>query len=46
MLPESARPDSPEYKATAGRGIVLGVVRGALTLGIIILMALKPPLWG
>jgi hypothetical protein len=42
---ESARPDSSEYKALAGRGVVLGVVLGILTLGILVLMVLKPPLW-
>jgi hypothetical protein len=29
----------------AGRGVVLGIVLGVLTLGIVILMVLKPPLW-
>lgn len=45
LLLESAQPDSREYKAMAGRGVVLGIVLGVLTLGIVILMVLKPPLW-
>jgi uncharacterized membrane protein len=43
MLLESAQ--SSEYKALAGRGVVLGIVLGILTLGIVVLMVLKPPLW-
>jgi uncharacterized membrane protein len=43
---ERARPDSSEHKTLADRGRVLGIVLGVLTLGIVVLMVLKPPLWG
>jgi len=34
-----------EYEALAGRGVVLGIAQRILTLGIVVLMVLKPPLW-
>jgi uncharacterized membrane protein len=44
VLLESTRPDSSEYRAAAGRGVVLGIILGVLTLGIVVLMVLKPGL--
>jgi hypothetical protein len=46
LLLQSARPDSREYKTLAGRGTIMGIVLGVLTLGIVVLMVLKPALWG
>jgi uncharacterized membrane protein len=46
LLLESATSGSIEYKAAAARGVVLGIVLGVLTLVILVLMILKPPLWG
>jgi len=43
---ENGRPDSAEYGALAGRGMVLGIALGVLTLAIVILMVVKPTLWG
>lgn len=45
LLLGSTRPDSSAYKALAGRGVILGIVLGVLTLGIVVLMVLKPSLW-
>jgi hypothetical protein len=36
---------SGDYKAAAGRGIVLGVVLAVLVVAIIFFMVVKPTLW-
>jgi uncharacterized membrane protein len=45
QLLESGGPNSPDYQAAAKRGMVLGIVLAVITVTIIFLMVVKPPLW-
>lgn len=45
-LAESDGPDSAAYQAVAQRGTTLGIVLGVITVVIVFLMVVKPPLWG
>jgi uncharacterized membrane protein len=44
-LAESVGPDSPEYRAIARRGQILGIVLGILVVTITFFMVTKPGLW-
>ena len=45
-LAESAGADSDEYKSTAWRAMILGIVIGIVFLLLLLLMAFQPALWG
>ena len=46
QLAETTGPETAEYQAMARRGRMLGMVLGIITVGIVFLMVVKPPLWG
>jgi uncharacterized membrane protein len=45
QLLENQGPASPEYQATARRGTLIGILLVVLTVVIVFLMVVKPPLW-
>lgn len=38
--------ESPEYRALAGRGRLIGALLGVVVIAIVFLMVVKPALWG